>query len=64
MPRVDDLLPATGNTNFMSTLDLRSGYHEIPIRQDDHDENAWTTPFGVYCFKVIHFGLRNAGATF
>ena len=48
----------------MSILNLRSGYYQEPSREEDRDETTWTTPFGIYRFKVMPLGLRNAGATF
>ena len=64
LPRMDDLLHVTVNTAFISTFDMRSGYHQVPVRESDKDETAWITPFGVFRFRVMPFGLRNAGATF
>ena len=60
MPRVD-LFHATGNTNDMSSLELKSRYHQVLIGEKDRSKTAWSTTFGVYRFKVMPFGLRNAG---
>lgn len=64
LPRVDDLLHATKPYKYMSTIDLRSGYWQVPVKPEDRDKTAFTTPFGNFRFKKMPFGLRNAPSTF
>lgn len=64
IPRLDDLLHAAKPTPYMSTLDLRAGYWQVKIKEADQDKSAFITPFGVYRFKRMAFGLRNAPSTF
>lgn len=64
LPRMDDLLQTAKTTPFMSTLDLRSGYWQIKIAERDKIKTAFTTPFGIYVFNRMPFGLKNAPATF
>ena len=64
LPRMDDLLHAAKSTPYMSTLDLRSGYWQIKVAEEDRLKTAFITPFGSYVFKRMPFGLRNAPATF
>lgn len=64
LPRIDDLLHAAKHTPFMSTIDLRSGYHQIKVKESDRDKTAFTTPFGTFRYLRMPFGLRNGPATF
>jgi hypothetical protein len=45
-------------------LDCYSGYHQIALHRDDEDKTTFITPHGIYCYKVMTFGLKNAGATY
>jgi hypothetical protein len=49
---------------YFSSLDLTSGYYQICITEEDVPKTAFRTPFGLYQFKVLTFGLTNAPATF
>ena len=64
MPRVDELLDQLGNSQYMTTLDLASSYWQVPVKQEDQHKTAFTTPYGLYHFKVMPFGLCGAPATF
>lgn len=48
----------------MSTLDFQYGYWKIKVHPEDQDKTAFVTPFGMYKFTTMPFGLRNAPATF
>ncbi|XXG39834.1 hypothetical protein AAC387_Pa01g0694 [Persea americana] len=48
----------------MSFLDAYQGYHRIPLHTADQEKTAFITPRGTYCYKVMPFGLKNAGATY
>ncbi|GFT39939.1 retrovirus-related Pol polyprotein from transposon 297 [Trichonephila clavipes] len=64
LPRMDDLLNEAKPTPYMSTIDLRSGYHQVKVAAEVQDKTAFTCPFGIYKFNRMPFGLRNAHATF
>jgi len=64
LPRIDDFLDQVGGIKYISTLDLTSGYHQIPIRDEDKEKTAFATRKGLFQWKVMPMGLSNAPATF
>ena len=64
LPRIDDLLDAVSGSQYFTSLDLTSGYHQILISEEDRQKTAFRTPFGHFQFKVLIEGLTNAPATF
>ena len=64
LPRMDDVLHAAKATPFMTTLDLKAGYWQVQISEEDKLKTAFTTPYGIFVFNRMPFGLKNAPATF
>ena len=64
MPRVDDIIDRLGKAKYFSTLDLTKGYWQVPVAAGDRVKIAFSTPFGLYQFTVMPFGLQGAPATF
>ena len=64
MPRIDRLVDLTAGHPQMSFLDAFQGYHQIPLATGDQEKTAFVTPIGNYHYKVMSFGLKNAGSTY
>ena len=64
LPLIDDILSYIGRNRVLLTIDLFSGYHQVPMFPEDQEITCFTTLYGNYNFKVIPFGLCNAPSTF
>ena len=60
LPLIDNCLNALAGSSWFSTLDLRSGYYNISIAEEDRDKTAFVTRSGCYRFTVMPFGLTTA----
>ena len=64
IPRIDDCIDKIGNAKFVTKFDLLKGYWEIPLTARAKRVSAFVTPDGLYQYKVMPFGMKNAPATF
>lgn len=64
LPRIDDAIDCLSSASYFSSVDLRSGYWQIPMHKADKEKTAFVTPDGLFEFNVMPFGLCNAPATF
>ena len=64
LPRIDQIVDSTAGCETLSFLDAYLGYHQIRMKESDQLTTSFITPFGMYYYVTMPFGLRNAGATY
>ena len=64
LPRIDQIVDSIIGHGMLYFIDPFSRYHQILMFQLDEENTAFVTPHRLYCYKVMPFGLRNAGATY
>ncbi|KAJ9544554.1 hypothetical protein OSB04_024261 [Centaurea solstitialis] len=64
LPHIDAMVDATTGHELLTFMDAYSGYNQILMHADDQEKTAFLTDKGIYCYKVMPFGLKNAGSTY
>ena len=64
LPRIDLIVDATVGHELLSFMDAFSGYNQISMDPSDQEKTSFVTTQGTYCYRVMPFGLKNAGATY
>ena len=64
LPRIEESLDSLSGARWFSTIDLASGYNQVPVAEQDRPKTAFCTPFGLFEFNRMPFGLCNAPSTF
>jgi hypothetical protein len=64
LPRIDQVVDSTAGSTLLCFLDCYSGYHQIALKVSDQYKMVFVTTHDIYCYMVMTFGLKNAGATY
>ena len=64
LPRIDLIVDATASHELLNFMDVFSSYNQISMDPDDQEKTSFVTTQGTYCYRVMPFGLKNAGATY
>ena len=63
-PRIDTLVGSTARHELLSFIDAFSGYNQIKMSEEAQERTSFVTSQGLFCYKVMPFGLKNVGATY
>jgi hypothetical protein len=64
LPQIDQIVDSTAGYELLCFLDAYSRYHQIKMKESDQLATSFITPFGMYCYVTMPFGLRNASTTY
>jgi hypothetical protein len=64
LPQIDQIVDSTAGCELLCFLDAYSGYHQIKMKESNQLATSFITPFEMYCYVTMPFGLRNVGATY
>ena len=62
--RIDTLVDLTARHELLSFMDTFLGYNQIKMNKEDQERTSFVTSQGLFCYKVMSFGLKNVGATY
>ena len=64
LPRIDQLVDLTVGHKLLTFMDAFLGYNQIRMNEEGQEKTTFVTRQGLYCYKVMPFGLKNVGATY
>ena len=64
LPRINQLVDSMAGHKLLTFMDTFSEYNQIQMAEDDQEKTTFITSQGLYCYRVMSFGLKNAGATY
>ncbi|KAK9190984.1 hypothetical protein WN943_019594 [Citrus x changshan-huyou] len=64
LPKIDQLVDSIAGHGLLNFMDAFSGYNQIPMYEQDEESTTFITNQGLFCYRVMSFGLKNAGATY
>jgi hypothetical protein len=64
LPRICQIIDFTTSCELLSFLDAYFGYHQISLAIDDEEKTTFITPFGIFCYTKMMFGVKNRGVTY
>ena len=62
--QIDTLVDSTARHQLLSFMNSFSGYNQIKMNEDDQERTSFVSSQGLFCYKVMPFGLKNVGATY
>ena len=63
LPQIEDCIDQVGHSKYVSKFDLLKGYWQVPLTENAREVSVFVTPDGLYQYKIMPFGMRNAPAT-
>ena len=64
LPKINQLVDSTAGHSLLSFIDAFSRYNQIPMDEQDEESTTFITNMGLFCYRVMPFGIKNAGATY
>src|ERR1044072_2839928 len=64
LPRIYQIIDSIAGCDLLSFLDPYLGYNQIRMKEEDKEHTSFITPYDVFCYRTMPFGLKNAGATY